>query len=240
MERRITIEESVLYKEDYQIRMLSGNQVEGLLPVKGRGMNGSSFYDYDVSGKISVKAMYERSKISSKDIKIFLSDLRKTITSVENHLLNKHRILLKPEYIFYEKGKYYFCYYPLAEEDFWGEFHVLTEYFVKKADYEDKECVKITFLLHKETMEDNYSLEKLVDECLRVEEEPVKSIDEEPEVPQITYDTTEHDWIKEQHLGSSILRETDNMWTPVKRFLNKHKKTKWGEWDGLYVEEEEF
>lgn len=240
MERRITIEESVLYKEDYQIRMLSGNQVEGLLPVKGRGMNGSSFYDYDVSGKISVKAMYERSKISSKDIKLFLSDLRKTITSVENHLLNKHRILLKPEYIFYEKGKYYFCYYPLAEEDFWGEFHVLTEYFVKKADYEDKECVKITFLLHKETMEDNYSLEKLVDECLRVEEEPVKSIDEEPEVPQITYDTTEHDWIKEQHLGSSILRETDNMWTPVKRFLNKHKKTKWGEWDGLYVEEEEF
>ena len=154
--------------------------------------------------------------------------------------MNKHRILLKPEYIFYEKGKYYFCYYPLAEEDFWGEFHVLTEYFVKKADYEDKECVKITFLLHKETMEDNYSLEKLVDECLRVEEEPVKSIEEEPEVPQITYDTTEHDWIKEQHLGSSILRETDNMWTPVKRFLNKHKKTKWGEWDGLYVEEEEF
>lgn len=237
MERRITIEESVLYKEDYQMRMLSGNQIEGLLQVKGRGMNGSSFYDYDVSGKISIKAMYERSKISSKDIKIFLSNLRETISDVENHLLNIHRILLKPEYIFYEKGRYYFCYYPLSQEDFWREFHVLTEYFVKKADYEDKECVKVTFLLHKETMEDNYSLEKLTDECLKIEE---KNIVEEPEVPKITYDTVEHDWIKEQHMGSSILRETDNMWTPVKRFLSKHKKTKWGEWDGLYVEEEEF
>ena len=237
MERRITIEESVLYKEDYQMRMLSGNQVEGLLKVKGRGMNGSSYYDYDVSGKVSVKAMYERSKISSKDIKTFLSDLRKMIISVENHLLNKHRILLTPEYIFYEKGHYYFCYYPLAEMDFWEEFHSLTEYFVKKADYDDKECVKITFLLHKETMEENYSLEKLVEECMKTEEKPVE---EEPVLPKISYDSTEHDWIREQNMGSCILRETDNMWTPVKRFLNKHKKTKWGEWDGLYVEEEEL
>ena len=237
MERRITIEESVLYKEDYQMRMLSGNQIKGLLRVNGRGMNGSSFYDYDVSGKISVKAMYERSKLSAKDIKIFLLELKRTIESVEDHLLNKHCILLKPEYVFYEKGHFYFCYYPLAQEDFWEEFHRLTEYFVKKADYEDKECVKITFLLHKETMEDNYSLEKLIEDCLKIEDKPVE---EEIAVPKISYDTTEHDWIKAQELGSSILRETDNMWSPVKRFLTKHKKTKWGEWDGLYVEEEEF
>ena len=124
----------------------------------------------------------------------------------------------------------------MADVDFWEEFHCLTEYFVKKADYEDKECVKITFLLHKETMEENYSLEKLVDECLKVEEKK----EEEPEVPVISYDTTEHDWIQEQERVSSILKETDNMWAPVKRFLHKHKKTKWGSWDGLYVEEEEL
>ena len=54
------------------------------------------------------------------------------------------------------------------------------------------------------------------------------------------YDTEEHDWITEQEMGSSIMRETDNLWIPVKRFLNKHKKTKWGEWDGLHIEEEEL
>lgn len=236
MERRITIEESVIYKEDYQMRMLTCNPIEGLLAVKGRGMNGSSFYDYDVSGKVSIKAMYQRSKMSSKDIKTFLVELKNVIVSIENHLLNKHRILLKPEYIFYEKGHYYFCYYPLADTDFWEEFHSLTEYFVKKTDYEDKECVRITFLLHKETMEENYSLEKLVEECLKKEE----IVEEEPEIPQISYDTTDHDWIHGQERVSSILKETDNMWTPVKRFLHKHKKTKWGTWDGLYVEEEEL
>lgn len=241
MERRITIEESVLYKEDYQMRMLTCNPIEGLLPVKGRGMNGNSFYDYDVSGKVSIKAMYQRSKMNSKDIKTFLVRLRRVIESVENHLLNKHCILLKPEYIFYEKGQYYFCYYPLADTDFWEEFHALTEYFVKKTDYEDKDCVKITFLLHKETMEENYSLDKLVEECLKIEEKVIEKTEiMEPDIPPISYDTTDHDWIHNQDRVSSILKETDNMWAPVKRFLHKHKKTKWGSWDGLYVEEEDL
>ena len=53
MERKITIEEHVLYKEDYQMKMLKANSLEGFLKVAGRGMNGSSYYDYDVSGKIS-------------------------------------------------------------------------------------------------------------------------------------------------------------------------------------------
>jgi hypothetical protein len=57
MERKITLEESVIYKEDYQMRILSQNQIEGILSVKGRGMNQNSYFDYDVSGKISVKAM---------------------------------------------------------------------------------------------------------------------------------------------------------------------------------------
>ena len=46
--------------------------------------------------------------------------------------------------------------------------------------------------------------------------------------------------LSEQEMGSSIMSETDNLWIPVKRFLNKHKKSKWGEWDGLHIEEEEL
>lgn len=238
MERRITIEESVIYKEDYQMRMIQANVIDGILPMKGRGVDGSSYYDYDVSGKISIKALFERSKISAKDIKLFLKQLKLTLNAVKSHLLNIHCILLKPEYIFYEDEKYYFCYYPLAENELWGEFHTLTEYLVKHADYEDKECVRMVFILHKETMEENYSIEKIIEECIKTEE-PKAEIKEEKE-EKVKYDTAEHDWITEQEMGSSILKETDNLWTPMKRFLAKHKKPKWGDWDGLYIEEEEF
>lgn len=232
MERKITIEENRVYKEDYQIWMIQMNDIDGILPMKGRGMDGRSCYDYDVSGKISMKALFERSKISGKDIKIFLKQLKNTIFEVKKHLLNIDCILLDPEYIFYEEDKFYFCYYPLSEKNVWEEFHKLTEYFVKQADYEDKECVRMVFLLHKETMKDNYSLAKLVEECVKEEEET--------EVEEFTYDTEDHDWITAQEMGSSILKETDNMWKPMKKFLNRHKRPRWGEWDEIYIDEEEW
>ncbi len=237
MERKITIEEETSYKEDYQMRMLKMNEIEGILPVKGRGIDNHSYYDYNVSGKVSMKAMFERSKITAEDIKNFLKQFKNTVISVEEHLLNIHCILIDPEYIFYEAERFYFCYYPLAENDLWGKFHALTEYFVKQADYADKECVRLVFLLHKETMTENYSLEKLVYECVKEkEEESEQQVAKEPFI----YDTEEHDWIAEQEKGSSILKETENMWTPVKKFLSKRKRPKWGDWDGLYIDEEEL
>ena len=82
MERKITIEEHTLYQEDYQIRMLKASSLDGILKVGARGMNGSSYYDYDVSGKVSMKAMYERSKISGEDLKLFLTQFKAVIKEV--------------------------------------------------------------------------------------------------------------------------------------------------------------
>ncbi|GFI50686.1 hypothetical protein IMSAGC020_01895 [Lachnospiraceae bacterium] len=244
MERKITIEEKVLYKEDYQVRMLKANDLEGILKMGGRGVNESSYYDYDVSGKISMKAMFERSKIKADDIKIFLRDLKIAVKEVETFLLNIHCILLKPEYIFYEEGRFFFCYYPLARQDMWEEFHVLTEYFVKQADYQEEECINMVFLLHKKTMDENYSLEKLTAECMQCDgkteeiyEEPDEMAEEES---QDAYELAKRDWITEREMNGNMMRETENLWLPVKRFLDRHKKPKWGDWDGLHIEEEEL
>ena len=251
MERKITIEEHVLYKEDYQMKMLKANSPEGFLHVGGRGVNGSSYYDYDVSGKVSMQAMYARAKLKAEDIRHFMEQLGNVLKEAERYLLDIHCILMDPEYIFYEEGRYYFCYYPLAKQDIWEKFHILTEYMVKVADYQEEECVRLAFLLHKETMEDNYSLEKLIAACEETKkgETKIPDIRKETMIDELLeerrektsyYDTREHDWISEQEMGSSIMRETDNLWMPVKRFLNKHKKSKWGDWDGLHIEEEEL
>ena len=199
MERKITIEEHVLYKEDYQMKMLKANLPEGFLKVAGRGMNGSSYYDYDVSGKISMQAMYTRAKLKAEDIRQFMYQFGNVLKETGKYLLDIHCILLEPEYIFYEEGQFFFCYYPPATQDLW-----------------EKDMEKPV----RKTM---------IDELLEEKRERTSY-----------YDTEEHDWITEQEMGSSIMRETDNLWIPVKRFLNKHKKTKWGEWDGLHIEEEEL
>lgn len=106
MERKITIEEETEYKEDYQMRMLMSNEIIGILPVRGRGFNGRSCYDYNVSGKISMRAMYERNEISAKDIKIFLECLSMALEEVQKYLLDIHCILLNPEYIFMRRSSF--------------------------------------------------------------------------------------------------------------------------------------
>ena len=45
------------------IWMLKVNTPDGFLPVRGRGVDDCSYYEYDVSGKVSMKAMYELSLI---------------------------------------------------------------------------------------------------------------------------------------------------------------------------------
>lgn len=246
MERKITIEEKVFYKEDYQVRMLKANNVNGILKMGGRGINENSYYDYDVSGKISMKAMFSRSKINAEDIKMFLRDLKNVVREVETFLLNIHCVLLKPEYIFYEGGKYFFCYYPLAQQDLWEEFHGLTEYFVKQADYQDQECIRMVFLLHKKTMDENYSLEKLAAECMQMPQEDECAEEESrddhsvKDAEDLEEYTPKSGWITDQERESAVIRETDTLWAPVKRLLNKRRKSKWGDWDGLHIEEEDF
>ena len=246
MERKITIEEAVPYSEDYQNKMLEENQVEGLLEMNGRGMDDKSCYDYDVSGKVSMKALYENHTMSGKEIKILLKAILCVVKEVERYLLDINCILMDPEYIFYAEEKFYFCYYPPGEKNLWEGFHCLSEYLVKCADYQDQECVQIVFLLHQETMKENYSLEQIIQECIKEEEEEqteqaVKKLSGQEETKdRYVFDREEHDWIASQEMGSTILRETENLWTPVKRFLHRRRKPKWGDWDGLYIEEEDL
>ncbi len=234
MERKVTIEEEALYQEDYQMHMLQENHIGGFLTVKGRGADGKSYYDYDVSGMTSMKAVYEKSELTGEDICSFLESLLYVIEEAKKYLLNIHRIVIKPEYIYQESGKYYFCYYPPGKDNLWEAFHRLTEYFVKRADYKDQNCVQMIFLLHKETMEENYSLEKIAVQCLC----------QKPEKEEVSY-PSEHeieasDWIAEQELGYGDVKNSEDTWTPVKRFFRRHRRSKWGDWDGLYIEEEEF
>ena len=88
MERKITIEEDYIYQEDYQIRMLRANRIEGFLDISGRGMDGKSYYDYDVSGKVSINTLYERNEIQSCDIKRFLLSVLDILQETEKYLLN--------------------------------------------------------------------------------------------------------------------------------------------------------
>lgn len=241
----LSIEYEKRYEEDYQLRMLQENELKGILPVSGHGTEKESIFEYEVSGKTSLNQRYSKKKINSKEMKKILNAIITLIDALIDHLLPPGGLLIDPEYIYWEKGEYYFCYVPGWEDEISRSFHKLMDSFVQWTDYQDVPSVKLAFLLHKETMEENYSLKKIMEMIQEQEEQREKNRKKKEEETDITfamgtYEGAENDWITHQEMGSQILRETDNMWIPVKRFLQKHKRPKWGDWDGIYVDEGEL
>ncbi len=238
----VIFEKQETYVEDYQMHMLTENHLNGFLELKGRGQDGVSLYEYNISGKRSMKSMFEEQKIDKEEMKRFTKKVICLLNEAARYLLDADRIVLDPEFIFYENGEYTFCYYPAGGWDIWKAFHKITEDFVQWTDYQDDDSVKCAFFLHKETMRENYNLKKILKDLEKEEEEKNAAMLEhiDPETEKFVYDTKEHDWISSQEKGSNILRETDNMWDPVKNFLKRHKKPGWKTWDGIYINEEEL
>lgn len=228
------------YREDYQMRMLQENSIPGLMAVSGRGEERNRIYEYEVSGKTALKTKYKENKISMKDMKKFIGDLSEVVRAVREHLLNPDHLLLDPAYVFWEEDRFWFCYYPAGSRNIWEAFHEMTEQFVCWTDYEDMNSVRTSFLLHKETMKENYSLYKIRRQVEELEEEETETQPEEEAEQENFYDSAQHDWIARQERGSSIMQETENMWKPVRNFLRRHKKPGWRQWDGIYIDEEEL
>ena len=172
-----------------------------------------------------------------------------TLDRMEAYLLGDGGILLDPDLVYVdpEGFKTGFCVIPGRKEDFNSQLSLFIQYLMKHIDHKDRECVVLTYGLYQTCMKENYSLEQIIKECVKEEEENVLAEDkntdlgtEEEKEGSTYFDRTEHDWIASQEMGSTILRETENLWTPMKRFLHRRRKPKWGDWDGLYIEEEDL
>lgn len=245
----LIIEGKEPYVEDYQMRMMEENEITGVLCPRGLGEQESSVYQYEISGKVSLKSRYKEDKIRTEEMLRFSTGLLHVIHDVKKYLLDPARLLLLPEYIFCEDNEYYFCYYPEGIANMWEAFHRLTEYFVQWTDFRDDDSVRTSFFLHKETMGENYSLRKIIRQLEKMkEQEKQKALQEKkqtanekmPDESTSFYDSVDHDWIASQKTGTNIMRETENMWKPVRDFLRRHKKPSWKDWDGIYIDEEDL
>lgn len=196
-------------QEDYQIAMLRENKIPGILETDVRYIDGRCHYYYDISGKVSLKTRYEKRRLCNEDMKQFVAALLRTIPMLQKYMLDSNYLLLQPEYIFYEDEDIFFCYYPCCETDAKEEFHKLTEFFVQEVDYKEEEGLHLAYTLHKATMEENYSIEKIME----------KLISKEEEEQQDFVDYTSH--MESQELEGVMIAEKPDFWEPVKRLLER-------------------
>lgn len=207
-------------REDYQVVMLKENEIPGVLKVDVQHVDNCTQYYYDISGKTSFKMLHEKINLSLNEMKSLVNDLLQVLRNLQEYMLEAKCILLDPEYIFCEQENYFFCYHPFCDQDIKKEFHRLTEFFVREVNYRDEEGVRFAYTLHKATMEDNYSIEEIMKNFFFENEESGITT----ELPQVNY----VERIENASLEESMVEERDDLWEPIKRFLERSKRRKRG------------
>ena len=102
--------------EGYQYRMLEMNRIGGILPCGLRYIDGEKFLYYNVTGKQSIRTLYEDRKIPGTELFRLLKDMDRVSGLLAGFLLDEQHLILSPDQIFYDfgSGSYSFTYYPGA------------------------------------------------------------------------------------------------------------------------------
>lgn len=160
----VTESEEILSPNDYQIHMLAENRISGLLPCCVKKVNGRGKYFYDITSRQAMAYIYEKEHIGADDIRILLRGLYAALKETKKYLLDADRVVLEPEMIYMdiETKEPLFCYLPVYEGTIHDSFGKLTEYIMRRLDQSDSRAVLLGYEIYRQSMEENYSLEKLL------------------------------------------------------------------------------
>lgn len=208
-------------QEDYQIIMLRENDINGILKTDVRYVDNQSHYYYDISGKTSFKTLHEKIHLSCDEMQHLVRSLLQTIQNIRKYMLDANCILLEPEFIFFDQEQFYFCYYPPCQENAKEAFHQLTEFFVREVNYKDEKGVHFAYTMHKMTMEENYSIEEIMQKFV-----PQEAEEEEKEVEITVMDYTQR--MENSGLEDDLIEEKNDLWEPVRRFLERARRRRMG------------
>lgn len=137
----------------YQHKMVTENEIKGLLVSQERYINGDILLYYEITSRQSLLSVYDNKTIGMDQLRKFFTQLKTVNDRLQKYLLDGSCLILLPEYIFQnvETGEYYFLYYPDPEE---GKFNHLIEFFIDRVDNDDMQAVetvyKVADLIHRE------------------------------------------------------------------------------------------
>ena len=88
--------------EEYQVRMIIGNQIPYILKCNKRMMDGKAVFFYEITGKQPMFRKFEKTLLNFEDITDLLQDIKKALENADRYLLDENQILFEPEYLFFD------------------------------------------------------------------------------------------------------------------------------------------
>ena len=149
----------------YQLRMLLGNQVEGLLRVHTRLVDGKYEYYYDITGKQSWLQYLEHHPLTREEIARLVLGLNAVIETAEKYLLDYHQLILEPGYIYldHEGERIYFGYRLDEPMQFEKSFQAAAEKLIEKVDHKDREACALAYGIYETARQPGFHMEEILE-----------------------------------------------------------------------------
>lgn len=156
---------------EYQVRMLLGNEIPGLLRCKLRMVDGEAYFYYKITSRQPLSRILGQRPAGCEDIWAIASGLVKALEGMERYLLAEEGILLEPDFLYMdvETKEVGFCYLPFFQKGFSEAFRELAEYLLKNLNHEDDQAVLWGYQLYSGTVEENYHVAAVVRKLHRVD-----------------------------------------------------------------------
>ncbi|MBR5798475.1 MAG: FHA domain-containing protein [Lachnospiraceae bacterium] len=132
-------------ENSYQCKMITENQIRGLLQCKERHINGEKLLYYDISSKQSLQSFCEVGYVTMDFLRRLFRQLKAVREEMAEYLLLESYLLLKPEFVFMEseKGDFSFVYFPYEpEENYMFSF---MDYLTGRVDDRDEEALNVSY-----------------------------------------------------------------------------------------------
>ncbi len=155
---------NTITKKSYEMKMLINNQIQGLLNMELRTIDGNEEYYYNITGKQPMSVLFQKETLKENQIRGILLEIINTLKRGKEYLLLEENFILSPEYIYLdlEQLKPELIYFSDYKKSIREQILQLIEYMMDKVDYEDKKAVFLIYGIYKVSREEHITFEKLL------------------------------------------------------------------------------
>ncbi len=150
--------------EDYELRMLTENQIEYLLPLELRSIDGRDDMYYQIGSLQPLSKLYKNREMKLEDVRIILIGLTGAIAAIQEYMLDESHIVLLPEYIFIrrESREVRLLFHPFYEEDIRDGIRGFADYLIGRIDHTEQQAVMMGYQFYRIVREDNFIIEDII------------------------------------------------------------------------------
>lgn len=153
-----------LGEDNYELRMLAENQINYLLPMELRSIDGREDIYYKIESFQPLIRLYKNREMKLEDVRIILIGLTGAIAAIQEYMLDERHVVLLPEYIFIrtESREVRLLFHPFYEGDIREGVREFANYLIGRIDHTEQQAVMMGYQFYRIVREDNFILEDIV------------------------------------------------------------------------------